>query len=258
MPKPINPKYGWKKQPYDNRDYKLSVARPVGGTPSAVDLTPNMPPIWDQGDLGSCTAHGIGRCYQYAENKAGLPSMTPSRLFLYYNERRLEGTISDDAGAIIRDGIKTLNKYDYGICDESLWPYDISKFTNTPPQSAYDAAKVNTIRYYATLDGLGLESLKLCLAHGYPFTFGFEAFQNLEDYQAGDVLELPTSGDSIGGHCVVAGKYDDNKVCANGKKGAFGCPNSWGSDWGEDGWFWMSYDYMMSNLVSDRWMIRLK
>lgn len=253
MPKPVNPKYGWKKQQFDNRDLKLSVQRPSTGTPSEVDLRgPNMPPIWDQGNLGSCTAHGIGRIYQYAVRKAGLPDLKPSRLFLYYNERRLENTISFDSGAIIRDGIKTLNKYGYGIVDESLWPYDIEKFAHTPPQSAYDAAKSNTIRYYATLADLPLEGLKLSVAHGYPFTLGFQVFQNFEDYTSGEILQLPNGSNSLGGHCVAAVGYSDAKK-------AFLCANSWGEDWGsEAGHFWMSYDYMMSSLVSDPWMMRLK
>lgn len=260
MPKPISPVYGWKPQPKDNRDYKVSFQRPSTGTPPSANLRgPFMPEIWDQGNLGSCTAHGIGRIYQYAVRKAGLPDLKPSRLFLYYNERRLENTISFDDGAIIRDGIKTMNKYGYGIVDESMWPYDIEKFAHTPPQSVYDAAKANTIRDYATLDGLPLEALKICIARGYPFTFGFDVYQNFEDYQKGQVLLLPSENEeSLGGHCVVAAAYDDNRIAQDGEKGAFGCPNSWGEDWGEDGWFWMSYKYMMSKLVSDKWMMRLK
>jgi C1A family cysteine protease len=252
MSKPLNPVYGFKKQPKDNRDFKASFQRPPKGTPPSGDLRgPNMPKIWDQSTIGSCTAHGIGRIYQYAVRKAGLPDLMPSRLFLYYNERRDENTISFDAGAIIRDGIKTLNKYGYGIVDESYWPYDVNKFTWTPPQEAYDAAKSNTIRYYASLDELPVEALKLCIAHGYPFVFGFDVYKAFEDYTDG-VLDLPNGGRCLGGHCVAAVGYDDAKQ-------AFLVANSWGEDWGiENGHFMMSYDYMMSNLVSDKWMLRLK
>lgn len=253
MPKPLIPVYGHKKGPKDLRDFKVSFQRPATGTPSEGNLRgPFNPKIWDQKILGSCTAHGIGRIYQYAVRKAGLPDLTPSRLFLYYNERRDENTISEDSGAIIRDGIKTLNKYGYGIVDESLWPYDVDKFTYTPPPEVYAEAKANTIRYYATLEGLPLESYKLCIVRGYPFTFGFDVYQNFEDYQSGEILQLPTHGRVLGGHCVAAMGYSDDKK-------AFLCANSWGEDWGTyDGYFWMSYDYMMSSLVSDEWMMRLK
>src|SRR5450432_2372629 len=131
-------KYGWKPQKFDDRDLKYSTAKPLMGLPASVDLRAGMPPIYDQGQLGSCTAHGIARAYQYAAKQAGLPEIMPSRLFLYYNERSQEGTISQDAGAVIRDGFKASNIY--GVVDESLWPYDISKFDQTPPQQAYDEA----------------------------------------------------------------------------------------------------------------------
>jgi intein/homing endonuclease len=197
----------------------------------------------------NCTAHGIGRCIQYAERKAGLPDKMPSRLFLYYNERSLEGSISQDAGAVIRDGFKACNLF--GVADESLWPYDISKFTETPTQAAYDDAKSERIHYYASLDGLTIDHLKQCLAHGYPFAYGFNVYANFEEYTGG-VLQLPTRGRCLGGHCVTACGYDDSKQ-------AFLVANSWGEDWASyGGYFYMSYDYMMSDLVSDKWMVRLK
>lgn len=260
MPKPINPVYGYKKGPEDKHDYKASFQRPVatGVTPPKATTKPIQPSIRDQSNLGSCTGHGIGRIYQCAQRIAKIPDFWPSVLFLYYNERRMENTISEDSGAIIRDGIKSLNKYGYGIVEESLWPYDITKFTHTPPPEVYEAAKFNTIRYYATLDGMVLEGVKLCIVHGYPFTFGFDVYQNFEDYVPGQVISLAnTYGRVLGGHCVVAVEYDDSKPTDDGI-GAFLCANSWGSDWGEDGYFWMSYEYMMSRLVSDKWMMRLK
>jgi C1A family cysteine protease len=251
MPKPVNPVYGWIPQPADENDLQFSIAKPLKGLPASVDLRgPFMPPIWDQRQLGSCTAHGIGRLFEYAQRQAGIADFSPSRLFLYYNERVLEGTISEDSGAQIRDGIKTLNHFNYGICEEALWPYDISKFTETPPQAAYDAAKKNTIRYFASLDGLTIDHLKQCLFHGFPFTFGFNVYQNFEDYTGG-VLQLPTRGRCLGGHCAATVGYDDSKE-------AFLVANSWGPEFGEDGYFWMSYDYMMSDLVSDKWMMRLR
>ena len=200
----------------------------------------------------------LGDCLNMQRGKPDCQTFPIQDYFFIIMKGFWKEQLVKDAGAQIRDGIKTLNDFNYGICDESLWPYDISKFADTPPQAAYDAAKKNRIKYFATLDGLTIDHLKQCLAHGFPFTFGFNVYQNFEDYVAGTVLTLPTQGRCLGGHCVDAVGYDDTKESADGL-GAFLCPNSWGSDgWGEDGYFWMSYSYMMSELVSDKWMMRLK
>jgi C1A family cysteine protease len=243
-------KYGWIPQPEDSRDLKYSSFKPHAGLPSVVDLRPKMPQIWDQGQLGSCTAHGIGRAFVYAEKKIGLPELMPSRLFLYFNERMEEGTIDQDAGAIIRDGIKACNIY--GIADESLWPYDITKFKDKPTSNVYDNAKTDRIRYYASVETTNLDSVKLCMFHGYPIVFGFEVFPNFESYTTG-VLQKPGIFDnSLGGHCVCTAGYDDSKQ-------AILVANSWSANWAAyGGYFWMSYSYFTSHFVSDGWMMRLK
>jgi C1A family cysteine protease len=246
-------RYGWIPQKPDDRDWKYpTYAKPLEGFPPSVDLRENMPPIYDQGQLGSCTAHGIARAFQYAEIKAKFPSVMPSRLFLYYNERLQEGTIPEDAGAIIRDGLKACNIY--GVVDEEKWPYDDGpdQFKVKPPEDAYASAKETRIKFYASVDNTDLNHVKLCMVHGWPIVFGFQVYKEFENYKSG-VLQVPSEGERcLGGHCVCAAGYDDEKQ-------AILVANSWGDSFGVDGgYFWISYEYFTSNLVSDCWMMRLK
>ena len=101
--------------------------------PKKVDLRgTKCPPVYDQGSLGSCTANAIAAALEFLQMAEGLPQVfTPSRLFIYYNERAMEGTVDSDSGAMIRDGIKSVNAQ--GAPPESLWPYDIATFSRNPP-----------------------------------------------------------------------------------------------------------------------------
>jgi len=125
-------RYGWIRDLPDHRDFMYSVpVATLQALPSSVDLRSHCPPVYDQGQLGSCTANAIAGALQFdeiKEHKNG-PS-TPSRLFIYYNERVIEGTVTSDSGAQLRDGVKTVAKR--GICPAKVWPYDISKFAVKP------------------------------------------------------------------------------------------------------------------------------
>ena len=131
-------KYGWFPDLPDHRDYGFSSAVPIL---TQVDLRPQCPPVYDQGQLGSCTANPIAAALQFDEMRAQQPDAAsiPSRLCIYYDERAMEGTIKTDSGAAIRDGIKSVNKI--GACLESMWPYVIAKFAKKPPAKCYSAAK---------------------------------------------------------------------------------------------------------------------
>jgi C1A family cysteine protease len=248
-------KHGWKKQTPDLRDAKYSVSKPetekVNLLPPSVDLRSKLPPAWDQGQIGSCTAHGIGAALVFDENFQKETFIMPSRLFIYWNERNAEGSVNEDAGAVIRDGIKVVAKI--GFADEKLWPYVPSKFKVKPPASAYDNAVKHKALQYLALDNTNLTELKSCLAAGFPFVFGFtvySAFESAECAKTG-VLTMPKPGEpDLGGHCVCAVGYDDAKK-------AFIIRNSWGTGWGQNGHFEMPYDYITSsNLASDFWTIR--
>lgn len=184
------------------------------------------------------------------------PAPTPSlvqvsRLFEYYFTRVLEGTPDEDSGATIRDAIKAGVKY--GVADEKLWPYDVSKFTTQPPQTIQSSAATHKVTsYHAIADG-DLETMKVMLSSGYLVGFGFEVYDYFlsADMAKGGMLPLPKKGERLqGGHAVCLAGYDDSK-------GAFLVRNSWGKDWGLAGYFWMAYDYVAaSSLSSDFWVVQ--
>jgi C1A family cysteine protease len=179
------------------------------------------------------------------------PDFTPSRLFIYYNERVIEGTVKSDSGAQIRDGIKVVTKE--GDCPETEWPYVITKFTNKPTAQCYkDALKYKAVQYQRVAQNVN--QMKGCLASGYPFVYGFTVYESFESKNVAKtgVVPMPASGEKIlGGHCVLAVGYDDSQQ-------RFLARNSWGTDWGLQGYFTVPYAYLTDpNLSSDFWTIRL-
>lgn len=259
-PEPIpNPHYlGCRPDKPDERDFKyidLSTHKteiPEDHTtlPRRVDLRPDCPPIYDQGHLGSCTANALAGAYQFDEYKQHTSSQfIPSRLFIYYNERDLEHHISTDSGASLRDGMKTIQKI--GVCHEQLWPYDISKFTEKPTEPCYDEAKEHQAISYHRLDNTSLEELKHCLSEGFPFVLGiaiYSSFKSKEAQRTG-YINMPLSTDQkLGGHAVMAVGYTPTHFIVR---------NSWGTDWGAKGYFFLPYDYVTSQeLTEDVWTLR--
>src|SRR5438445_13260812 len=127
---------GWVPDLPDQRDLVYSAPAPfIMALPTAVDLRPQCPPVYDQGQLGSCTGNAIAGAIEFERLKQKLTDFVPSRLFIYYNERVIEGTVRSDSGAQIRDGIKSVASQ--GVCPETEWPYDITKFEQKPPSKAY-------------------------------------------------------------------------------------------------------------------------
>jgi C1A family cysteine protease len=246
-------RYGWLPDLPDHRDLKYSAVRRVAlaqPVPPMVDLRAQCPPVYDQGSLGSCTANAIAGAYQFELMKQKLPVFNPSRLFIYYNERVLEGHVKEDSGAQMRDGIKSVATQ--GVCDEILWPYDVAKFTQKPTKALYTKALLNQAIQYTRLNNTVINELKTCLASGNPFVFGFTAYQSFEGDKVAQsgVLTLPAANESvIGGHAVMAVGYDD-------QKSAFIARNSWGATWGLKGYFYIPYDYLTStDLADDFWTI---
>jgi C1A family cysteine protease len=244
--------YGWVPDLPDARDYLYSAPlfRFPQGLPTAVDLRPECPPVYDQGQLGSCTGNGIAGAVEFDQKKQGTTEYTPSRLFIYYNERVIEGTVSQDAGAQIRDGIKVVVKL--GAPPEGDWPYDITEFAKKPPTKAYTDAKKDIVSSYARV-AQDLTQMRGCLASGFPFVFGFTVYDSFESQQVAQtgIVPMPSPGESVlGGHCVVAVGYDDSER-------HFVIRNSWGTGWGQQGYCFMPYEYLMSrNLANDFWTIR--
>jgi C1A family cysteine protease len=247
-------RYGWVADTPDQRDhlYAAPVAR-MKMLPARIDLRRQCPSvIYDQGQLGSCTGNAIACAIQFDRLKQKRkPDFIPSRLFIYYNERDMEGTIKSDSGAQIRDGIKSVAKL--GACPEPEWPYDIKKFARRPPAKCFrDALKYKAVSYQRVIQTLS--QMKGCLASGFPFVFGFAVYDSFESMAVAKngVVPMPAATEKqLGGHAVLAVGYDD-------KQQRFLVRNSWGKSWGMGGYFSMPYAYMTdSNLSDDLWTIRV-
>lgn len=246
---------GWVRDRHDERDYifRPKVVPPTK-LPRSVDLRTQCPAVYNQGQLGSCTANALGAAFDFDRKKEGKNFMTPSRLFIYWNERDSEGTVDSDSGAEIRDGVKVLVKL--GTPPETDWPYNIDEFTIRPPQKAYDDAEKNQALQYQRIlrpqNDLTHDMLQ-CLAAGYPFVTGFVVYESFESEEATKTghIHLPTHGEKeLGGHAVLVVGYDIAQQI-------FICRNSWGADWGDDGYFYMPFAYLEDPmLASDQWVIR--
>jgi C1A family cysteine protease len=161
----------------------------------------------------------------------------------------MEGTVGEDSGAAIRDGVKSL--VNLGVCGEKSWPYNIAKFTQKPTPACYKEATNHQVISYHRI--LSLQEMRQCLAEGYPFVFGFTVYSAFESPAVAKTgrLNVPKPAEkSLGGHAVCAVGYDDaaKRVLVR---------NSWGADWGLGGYFTMPYDYISSsNLADDFWTLR--
>lgn len=253
------PGYGWVPDLPDDRD-RLFTAPPevLAALPPAFDLRPKCPPVVDQSQLGSCTANAIASAVEFEMMRLGLVPYLPSRLFIYYEERRYLNTLASDSGAMIRDGIKVVHKL--GAPPETDWPYVISQFTQPPPANAYSDAAKHKVASYQRL-ARDLPVLKSCIASGHPFVFGFTVYSSFESaaVAANGKMPMPVlkDEDMLGGHAVKAVGYDDNLATPNAGPGGFWVKNSWGLNWGDRGYFFMPYAYFTKRgLSSDFWTIR--
>ncbi len=255
---------GWRRQTPDHRDafYRYSPQAATAALPSSVDLRHSgfNFPVYDQGQIGSCTGNATAALIEFVRKKEGLADAdrVPSRLMLYYGARFLEGNVSADAGAEVRDALKAAAQW--GTCFEDGpdgWPYDVTKFADKPPDNCYQAATKDRALKYSAINQ-SLNDMKACLAEGFPFVFGFTVFSELDGPEVQSTGRLPIPGASssaVGGHCVMAVGYDD----ANGD-GVFLIRNSWGDAWAPRfrGCFMMPYAYITNpDLSSDFWTIRL-
>jgi C1A family cysteine protease len=245
-------RYGWIRDLPDQRDHLYAVpAATMAVLPPSVDLRAQCPAVYDQGQLGSCTANAIAAAVEFDRLKQKLPDFMPSRLFIYYNERVMEGTVASDSGAQIRDGIKVVAQL--GVPPETDWPYDVNQFTQKPPDKAFqDAITDKAVSYQRVLQDL--YQMKGCLASGFPWVFGFTVYESFETQavaQSGHA-PLPAAGERvIGGHAVMAVGYDDASQTLLVR-------NSWGTGWGMQGYFTLPYSYVsQASLADDFWTIRL-
>lgn len=242
--------YGWIPDLPDQRDHLYAAVHATPKKlPAKVDLRAKCSAIEDQGQLGSCTSNALVGALEFLERKQKQPVANLSRLFVYYNERVIEHSVNQDAGAMLRDGIKTLAKQ--GVCTEKLWPYAIGKFAAKPTAACYTQATAHTISSYQRLSTLA--DMRACLASGFPFVFGFTVYDSFESdaVAASGVVPLPKKSERVlGGHAVCAVGYDD-------KARRFIVRNSWGRAWGQKGYCTMPYAYLDNrDLADDMWTMR--
>ena len=214
--------------------------------PSFIDLRNDVNTVYDQEDLSSCTANALCSMIRYNN-----PNLKGSRLFLYYNERVLDNNIFQDVGAKLSDGIQSLLKH--GLCHESEWEYDITKYALKPPDECYLSALENKAKLVQNINNDTL-SMKLSLINGNPFVVGISIYESFEsdEVENSGIVKMPQKDEEcLGGHaCLVVG-YDDEKQ-------HWIMQNSWGPDWGDNGYFYLPYKYLLDpKLSSDLWFIRV-
>ncbi len=246
---------GWRPSPPDHRDHMYRSPF-TGALPTKVDLA--FDPVFDQGNIGSCGPNSAVSDIIFAalRQDAAHIGTVPSRLFVYYVTRMVQNTVNMDSGVENRAMFKALAQY--GWCDESLWPYDVSKFTVKPPKNAFDQAAGRKIVQYLRVNQ-SLDDMRACLASGVsgvgdPFVFGFTVYESfMSDAVAKTgIVPMPSkSEETVGGHDITFVGYDDTTQM-------FKFKNSWGTDWGLGGFAFMPYAYATNyNLAGDFWTARL-
>jgi C1A family cysteine protease len=239
---------GWHRQPIDFRDYKFLLSPPKALPPS-VDLTKTYSvPVVDQGQLGSCTGNGIAGALAYLQLQEKEALVYPSRLFIYYNERVIEGTADQDSGANIRDGIKSVVAQ--GYCAETDWPYDINQFAVKPSPTSYADAAKDLVKTYQAVT-VSATALMQALSLGFPVIVGFDVYDSFMSSATGDIPMPDLRTETVqGGHCVIVVGYDQATQ-------RFKFQNSWGTGWGIHGGFGtLPFAYLGDAAYgSDYWVI---
>ena len=236
----------WKVDKIDTRDYKYQLT--ATKTPNIVDLRPYCSNIENQGNLGSCTGQAIAGAIELLNKRNGKPTDV-SRLFIYYYERLILGTVNYDSGAYIRDGIKATNHY--GASLEKYWPYDIRKFRQQPiTEAKNDALNRKVTRYERIADFNGCID---ALSNGYPVIIGFHVYTSFMSNTVARTGNMPYPNTRrerlLGGHAVLLVGYDKNKK-------VFIARNSWGTSWGNKGYFYMPFNVINPTMSSDYWIIK--
>jgi C1A family cysteine protease len=239
------PQLHWKRDKPDPRDYSYTWGLTLPA--NSVDLRQYCSPIEDQGNLGSCTGNAVAGAIELL-NKRNRKPTDVSRLFIYYYERLLEGTVGYDSGAYIRDGIRAT--YTYGAPLESLWPYQINRFTLRPSTAANTDGLRRKVTLYQRANDINavIDSIN----SGFPVIIGFDVYSSFYDISSNGIMRYPNLSREVllGGHAVLLVGYNQTSQY-------FIARNSWGAGWGDRGYFYMPFDVIRnSNMSSDFWVIK--
>lgn len=246
---PIFLKINTKKSSRDRRDHQLKLLNPKSKLNKTVNLKSQLSYVFDQGKIGSCTANSAGSMYSWILKNNNGQLLTPSRLFLYYNTRMIQGTINYDSGASLRDTMRALKTY--GVCPETSWAYLYENLFTQPTPSCYVEGSKRQALSYASVT-ISLLSMKNVL-QSRPFVLGilvYSSFFNPSVTTTGYVPMPNTQTEKlVGGHAILILGYDDAKQC-------FYCRNSWGTSWGLKGDFYLPYSYAINRKLSfDAWVL---
>lgn len=246
-------RFGWKKDQPDFRDFRYGVTIAPMALPPVADMSghPCMPPVYNQGACSSCTANAIGGALQYEwrQHQKG-PDFVPSRLFIYYNERWLDGDVPYDNGATLRNGMKAINKW--GFAKETLWPYVIKNFAKKPPVVAYSDGERRKVYQYSRVNQTRND---LCgaLAANQPIVFGFAVYSSFDSRTVSKtgVVPMPKASERrLGGHAVLLVGYDMTR-------NLYMFRNSYGTTWGQKGYGYLPFEYLENgDLASDFWVVK--
>jgi C1A family cysteine protease len=228
--------------------------------PEKFDLSEWCSPIEDQQDLGSCTANAGAALLEYFEKKSYGRYIDASRLFLYKTTRNLLKK-NGDTGAYLRTTMQAIRLF--GIVPEEYWPYTIDTYDDEPPSFCYSYAQNYRAISYYRLDSNGttgqqlLDRIKTHIGAGLPSMFGFTVYRSISEAQSTGDIPFPLKEEKVvGGHAIVAVGFDDNRKMPNcGNNGALKIRNSWGTGWGQEGYGWLPYSYVLEGLAVDWWSL---
>lgn len=249
---------GWIKDPHDPRDLKFSDLKTTlaAGPSRGVDMRNTFcPPLDNQLNAGSCVGNATAGALEIIERETGVPYVKLSRLFIYYNARAAQQATDKDVGCIIRDAIQTLSIL--GTCSEDTWPYDVAKVTFRPSWASYREGFAHRVtKYYriTSLDDELVGDIKFALEANMPVVFGMQVYQSFLDVGSDGRVPMP-GGLLKGGHALCIVGYDDDKINLDGSKGAFIVRNSWGDQWGDNGYCYIPYAYYKTDEVGDFWVM---
>lgn len=247
--------YGCRVSTPDKRDYKFLLMEQTGTTtPAVISLRDVAPSVLDQENIGSCVSNSLGNVFKYHLTKDNVSGekFEPSRLEIYFQGRTLEGTVNSDSGLTVADGCKVLHQF--GACAEHEWPYDTTKYLQEPPLEARVNATHRKVTKYMRVQQ-NVAQIKGALALKLPVTIGISVYESFESDSVAKTgtVPMPQSNEAmLGGHCVTIWGADDNQKL-------FTLQNSWGPNWGDEGFFTLPYEYVLdSELCFELWCIQLE